>query len=168
MPNLFYAVVVLFHVGLGVLFSVGGLRLLPVAMRQPPIVKLGALVLVVGAVLGLVLIYTGASRPYTKLLLSHGAIGALGVALFAGWWISRRSRSQPSVWVPALGMIAVAAVVTVGAKYSRDSWSKHFVIRNPGVAPLSMNNEGDGASGLFFPSSAQTRHRGHIPSDYFT
>ena len=71
--NLFYAAVVLFHVGLGVLFCIGGSRLLPVAMRQSAIVKVGALVLAMGAVLGLVLIYTGASRPYTKLLVSHGA-----------------------------------------------------------------------------------------------
>ena len=31
-PNVFYAAVVLCHVGLGVLFCVGGLRLLPNAM----------------------------------------------------------------------------------------------------------------------------------------
>ena len=49
-PNLFYAVVVLFHVGLGVLFSIGGLRLLPRVLRQPFIVKAGTLALIVGAV----------------------------------------------------------------------------------------------------------------------
>ena len=43
--NLFYAAVVLFHVGLGVAFCIGGLRLLPDAMRQPAIVKVGTLVL---------------------------------------------------------------------------------------------------------------------------
>ncbi len=106
--NLFYAAVVLFHVGLGVLFCVGGLRLLPAAMRQPLIVKLGALVLVIGAALGLALIYTGASRPYTKLLLSHAIVSALAVALLAGWWFSRRKEPKRSAWVPALGMIAVA------------------------------------------------------------
>src|SRR6516162_4442968 len=137
-PNLSYAVVVLFHVGLGVLFSIAGLRLLPAAMRQPLIVKIGTLVLIIGTVLGLVLIYTGASRPYTKLLLSHGAVSALAVALLAGWWFSRRIESQRSPWVPALGMIAVAVLVGLGAKYSRDSWSRHFVIRNPQTAPLSM------------------------------
>ncbi len=68
-PNVFYAGMVLAHVGLGVLFCIGGLRLLPAAMRQPLIVKLATLVLVVGAVLGLALIYTGASRPHTKLLV---------------------------------------------------------------------------------------------------
>src|SRR6516225_3845575 len=75
--NWFYAAVVLFHVGLGVAFCVGSLRLLPVVMRAPAIVKLGTLVLAVGATLGLALIYTGASRPYTKLLLSHATVSAL-------------------------------------------------------------------------------------------
>src|SRR5271165_5202315 len=101
--NLFYAAVVLFHVGLGVLFCVGGLRLLPYALRQPAIVKVGTLVLVIGAALGLALIYTGASRPYTKLLLSHGAISALAIALLAAWWLSQRTIVNRSPWVPALG-----------------------------------------------------------------
>ena len=108
---MFYAAVVLFHVGLGVAFCVGSLRLLPVVMRAPTIVKLGTLVLAVGAILGLALIYTGASRPYTKLLLSHATVSALAVALLAGWWLSRRSDANRSAWVPAVGIVAVAVVV---------------------------------------------------------
>jgi len=166
-PNLFYAMVVLFHVGLGVLFFIGGLRLLPAVLGQPLIVKLSTLLLFVGAVLGLVLIYTGSSRPYTKLLLSHAAVSALAVAFVAGWWLSRRSASKRSAWVPALGMVAIGVVVAVGAKYSRDSWSKHFVIRNPEIAPLSMNNEGDGIGGKFFPSSSEVYGGRNIPSKFF-
>jgi len=49
--NLFYAAVVLAHVGLGVLFCIGGLRLLPAAIRQPLIVKIGTLAMIVGAAL---------------------------------------------------------------------------------------------------------------------
>ncbi len=59
--------------------------------------------LIVGAVLGLALIYTGASRPYTKLLLSHGAVSALAVALLAGWWFSRRKRIEPKRMGPSAG-----------------------------------------------------------------
>ena len=166
-PNLFYAIVVLFHVGLGVLFCIAGLRLLPKVLKQPPILKLATLVLIVGAVLGLVLIYTGASRPYTKLLLSHGAVSLLAVALFAGWWYSRRKVPCSSAWVPALCAITVAVIITLGAKYSRDSWSRHFIIRNPETAPLSMNSEGDGANGKFFPSSSQVYGNRNIPSKFF-
>src|SRR5450755_1413801 len=165
--NLFYAAVVLFHVGLGVLLCIGGLRLLPVAMRQSAIVNAGALLLAIGAVLGLVLIYTGASRPYARLLLSHGAISALAVALLAGWWLSQRNEAKRSPWFPAWGMVAVAIVISFGAKYSRDSWSKRFVIQNPQIAPASMDNEGDGADGPFFPSSSQVAGKRKIPSKFF-
>jgi Flp pilus assembly protein TadD len=165
--NLFYAAMVLFHAGLGVLFCIGSLRLLPYALRQSAIVKIGTLVLIVGAALGLALIYTGASRPYTKLLLSHGAISALAIALLAGWWLSQRKSAYRNAWVSALGMIAVAVLVAIGAKYSRESWSKRYVIRNPQIAPLSMNNEGDGADGPFFPSSSQVAGKRKIPSKFF-
>jgi hypothetical protein len=165
--NVFYAGVVLFHVGLGVLFCIGGLLLLPYALRQSAIVKLATLVLIIGAVLGLALIYTGASRPYTKLLLSHGAISFLAIALLAGWWLSRREGKTRSPWVPALGMVAIAIVIGFGAKHSRDSWSKRFVIQNPQIAPASMNNEGDGADGPFFPSSSQVAGKRKIPSKFF-
>jgi len=166
-PNVFYAAVVLFHVGLGVLFCIGGLRMLPTALRQPLIVKRATLVLIAGAGLGLALIYTGASRPYTKLLLSHGAVSFLAVALLAGWWYSRRGESSRSAWAPALGAIAVAVVVTLGAQYARISWSKRYVIRNPEIAPISMNNEGGGGNSPFFPSSSQVAGDRKIPSKFF-
>src|SRR5438128_2956994 len=35
------------------------------------------------------------------------------------------------------------------------------------MPPDSMDREGDGAEGKFFPSSAQTKHGGNIPSQYF-
>jgi Tfp pilus assembly protein PilF len=166
-PNVFYAAVVLAHVGLGVLFCIGGLRLLPMAMRQPLLVKLAALVLIVGAILGLVLIYTGASRPYTRLLLSHGAVSFLAVALLAGWWYIRRKSLTGSAWIPATAAIAIAIVITVGAQYARNSWSKRFIIRNPEIAPLSMDNEGGGANNKFFPSSSQVYGNRNIPSKFF-
>ena len=89
-PNLFYAAAVLFHTGLGVLFCIGGLRLLPHALRQPLWVKLGSLLLAVGAAIGLALIYTGTSRPHWNLLYTHIVISVLAVVLLAAWWWSHR------------------------------------------------------------------------------
>ena len=166
-PNIFYAAVVLAHVGLGVLFCIGGLRLLPAVLKQPPIIKLATLVLIIGAVLGLALIYTGASRPYTNLSLSHAAVSFLAVALLAGWWYSHRKQPCSSAWIPALSAIAIAVIITVGAQYARNSWSKRFIIRNPEIAPLSMNNEGGGMDGKFFPSSSQVYGNRNIPSKFF-
>src|SRR6516165_3319262 len=166
-PTIFYAAVVLAHVGLGVLFCIGGLRLLPAVLKQPPIIKLATLVLIIGAVLGLALIYTGASRPYTNLLLSHAAVSFLAVALLAGWWYSHRKQPCSSAWIPALSAIAIAVIITAGAQYARNSWSKRFIIRNPEIAPLSMNNEGGGMDGKFFPSSSQVYGNRNIPSKFF-
>src|SRR5208283_1739551 len=76
-PNLFYVAALFFHVGLGVVFCVAGLILLPRALRGPAIVKLGALVLAVGSVLGLALIYTGTSHSHWNLMYAHIAVSAI-------------------------------------------------------------------------------------------
>jgi len=46
-------------------------------------------------------------------------------------------------------------------------WSGAYKVSNPTTPPASMNEEGDGPEGLFFPSSAQTAHKGRIPGSYF-
>src|SRR6476619_4772425 len=89
-PNLFYAAIVLLHVGLGVLFAILGLRLLPDALKQAPIVRIATWMLALGTVIGLILLKTGTTRPFQKLYLSHVALCAVAVALLAGWWIEKR------------------------------------------------------------------------------
>ena len=165
--NLFYAAAVLFHVGLGVLFCIGGLFLLPTLLRQPLAVKAGALLLAVGSVVGLVLIKTGTTRVHWNLLYVHIAVSAIGVILLFAWWLAQRDSGKRRPWVTVFATVIVAAAVSLAAHYSRDSWSKRFVIHNPSVAPLSMNDEGDGANGPFFPSSAQVAGNIKIPSKYF-
>ncbi len=88
-PNLFYAAAVLFHVGLGVVFSVAGLFLLRHALRGPVLVKLGTVVLAAGSALGLALIYTGTSRVHWNLMYAHIAASALAVVLLGTWLFSR-------------------------------------------------------------------------------
>ncbi len=165
--NLLYAGVVLLHVGLGILLAIAGLKLLPPAMRQPAIVKLGALVLAAGTLLGLILVYTGTSRPYSKLFYSHIVVCVLGFVLLAAWWFQQRRAGGRNPWVLAAAGLAVAALVSLGADYTRQSWSKRFVIRNPEIAPVAMSQEGDGAAGPFFPSSAQVAGHRQIPSKFF-
>jgi Flp pilus assembly protein TadD len=165
--NLFYAAAVLFHVGLGIVFCVAGLFLLREAMRGPGIVKVGALVLAVGAVLGLALIYTGTSRLHWNLVYAHIAVSTVAVVLLGAWFFGRRRVPARSLWMPLTVAVAIAVVVSAGAFYARNSWSKRFLIRNPEAAPLTMNQEGDGAQGPFFPSSAQVAGYRKIPSKYF-
>ncbi len=166
-PNLFYAAAVLFHVGLGVVFCVVGLLLLRDVLRGPAILKLGALVLAVGSVLGLVLIYTGTARAHWNLMYAHIAVSAVAVVLLAVRSLRQRSIPARNVWIVAAAVAAVAVIVSIGAVYARGSWSKRFAIKNPTSAPLSMDAEGDGAQGPFFPSSAQVSGHRKIPAKYF-
>src|SRR5271167_4250353 len=144
-PNLFYAAAVLFHVGLGVVFCVAGLFLLRDALRGPLLVKLGAVVLAAGSVLGLVLIYTGTSHVHRNLMYAHIVVSAIAVILLGAWFWSQRGIPVRNLWGITAGVVIIAVVVSIGAIYARGSWSKRFVIKNPPTAPLSMDSEGDGA-----------------------
>ncbi len=166
-PNLFYAAAVLFHVGLGVMFCVAGLILLPRLLREPALVKLGSLILAVGSALGLALIYTGTSRSHWRLMYAHIAVSAIAVLLLAAWSFSRRRAPAHNPWGAIAGVLVVAVILVVGAASARGTWSKRFAIKNPSTAPFSMDNEGDGAQGPFFPSSAQVAGHRKIPSKYF-
>ena len=54
------------------------------------------------------------------------------------------------------------------AHYQRESrWLTSSVIKNPALPPETMNGEGDGPSGPFFPSSAQVYGGQKIPSKFF-
>src|SRR5579862_3024964 len=55
-----------------------------------------------------------------------------------------------------------------GARYVRESrWQNQARIENPSMPPASMNGEGDGPDGPFFPSSAQVHGGQTIPSKFF-
>ena len=166
-PNLFYAAAVLFHVGLGMVLCVVGLFVLRDALRGPAILEAGALVLAAGSVLGLVLIYTGTSRSHWNLVYAHIAVCGIAVLLLAAWLLSRARTPARSLWGTVAAALAVAVILSMGAFYARASWSKRFAIKNPPTAPFSMNDEGDGAQGPFFPSSAQVSGHRKIPSKYF-
>ena len=68
----------------------------------------------------------------------------------------------------ALGIVAVVLVAAalVIVKEHRDA-PERYRIANPALPPESMDDEGGGAKGPFFPSSAQTNVGGTIPSNFF-
>ncbi len=173
-PNLVYPAMVLAHAGLGLLFGLLGIRLLPRARKQPLVCKAGAVLLAAGTVIGAVLIFTGTSRPMRYVLIAHIAVCGVAVILLAAWWTQRRRVTRAegvsashAVWGVAAGFLVIAVGVSAGAWYARTSWSKSFIIRNPPTAPLSMDDEGDGANGMFFPSSAQVAGTQKIPAKFF-
>jgi len=86
-------------------------------------------------------------------------------------WLASRGWLGSGATQRGLGFVALlllTAGIAAGAWWIREmAWQKANPISNPLMPPETMNGEGDGPQGKFFPSSAQTRHGGNIPSKYF-
>jgi hypothetical protein len=115
-----------------------------------------------------VLIYTGALRTEWTLVYVHIGVSFLGAGLIAA------ARLGALGWLPRHAAVRVAAVLALlavlapVARYLRENrWSQHGRIENPMLPPLTMNGEGDGPTGPFFPSSAQVYGGEKIPSQFF-
>ncbi len=170
--NVFYAVIVLFHAGIGVLASIYLAIFLRRVLRHSSMAaRLGWLLIIASAVLGLILIKTGTSRPEWKLVYLHIAVSLGGAAILFGDWAGRRGWLSPG-FAKAASRYAVCVLalfaLSAAAWYTRNSrWLNHGRIQNPVEAPATMNDEGDGPQGDFFPSSAQVYGRRKIPSKFF-
>jgi tetratricopeptide (TPR) repeat protein len=181
-PNIFYAVVVLLHATAGALTTV---LLLPALFRLLRnggfLSRAGWLLVAAGGLVGLVLIKTGTPRSEWNKLYLHIVISAAGVALLTASLLSRRAhpdQAAPKRSVQARsGLLGSAARVAIclavfagigyAAQYFRESWQTSNRIENPTMPPASMNGEGDGPDGPFFPSSAQVYGHQKIPSKFF-
>jgi tetratricopeptide (TPR) repeat protein len=127
-----------------------------------------ALMLVAAAVCALtalLLAYTGTATPYRPWLVAHVTAAAAAFGCGIGW-LAARGR--------ALGARRLAAVLVIAAAFPLlvrgDGWLRpaHVsTIENPAVPPLSMDQEGGGPSGPFFPSSVETVGGRLIPPDFF-
>jgi tetratricopeptide (TPR) repeat protein len=169
--NVFYAGVVLIHAVAGVVACVWlALWLVKVLRNSTPLARIGWIFLLAGGIFGVILIKTGTSRPewnwvYFHILLSLFGVGIL-VAERAGerGWLTG---GTASALVRCATCLVVLAGLSGGAWYLRVArWQKQR-IENPEMPPASMNNEGDGAQGPFFPSSAQVYGGEKIPSKFF-
>jgi len=164
--NVFYAAVVLLHVIAGVVASILLLVWLVRSWRQAePLVRAGMLFCFLGAIPGLMLIYTGALRSDWTLVYVHLGLSLLGVGLIVA--ARSGSLSRNSV-VRVAAVLVTLAVLTPAARYVRETrWNQHGRIENPAMPPLTMSGEGDGPRGPFFPSSAQVYGGEKIPSQFF-
>ena len=167
--NVLYAGVVALHTIAGVLASVLVLVWLVRSWYQDDrLVQLGMVFLFLGAILGLVLIYTGTLRTEWRLVYVHLGLSFIGVGLIAAARLGQRR------WLPGHAVLRIAAVLVVlavlapAARYLRETrWKQAGRIQNPALPPLTMNGEGDGPNGPFFPSSAQVYGGEKIPSKFF-
>ena len=168
-PSIFYAAAVLLHAVAGAIatitllvFGYRWLRGVNLASR------LGWLLILGGAVLGLILIKTGTPRTEWNLLYVHIFLSVAGVGILLAEWAGK------SGWLPGGSVLRgtvcllLVGILAAGARYLRDSrWQHRAEIENPAMPPADMNGEGDGPGGPFFPSSAQVHGGQKIPSKFF-
>jgi Flp pilus assembly protein TadD len=167
-PNLFYAGVVLAHAVGGIVTAILLIPFLFRALRwQTFLARAGWLLLAVSAILGIILIKTGTPRTEWKFLYVHILISLAGIGLLVADKLSNRAESAAAAIFRGAVCLALLAAVGYGARYIRESWQTRSRIQNPAMPPDSMNAEGDGPEGSFFPSSAQVYGKQKIPSKFF-
>lgn len=176
-PNIFYAGVVLAHVMVGVVASIYLLILLFRRLRESSVMaRLGWILIAASAALGIALIKLGTARSELNWLYVHIVVALVGSGiLFADWagrrgWLSAQMEGPQFARAAARYIVCFLALsgVAGAAWYSRNvRWQKSLRIQNPQDAPETMNDEGDGPQGDFFPSSAQVYGHQKIPSKFF-
>src|SRR5437763_2316454 len=174
-PNIFYAVIVASHAAGGVLATILLIPKLFRLLRSGSFAaKAGWSLIAAGALLGIVLIKTGTPRSEWNKLYFHIILSLAGLGLLVADRWSRRRRWESGAGSKIVaGAVQVAVCLTVlavlgyGARYVRESWQARNRIQIPTMPPDTMNGEGDGPEGAFFPSSAQVYGKQKIPSKFF-
>ena len=170
-PTIFYFASVIFHMLAGIALAIVFVRRL-YRTRPGPFVLICSTVLAVGVGFGLLIMIVGAAGRWRWLLPAHIALSVAGTAplLVAGAIsVLRRAATRERAIVGAA--CAMAIIVAVAAPLARTTSAERtrttHTIRNPSIVPVSMNDEGRGPNGPFFPSSADTNVHGTIPSNFF-
>jgi tetratricopeptide (TPR) repeat protein len=167
-----YALVDLFHLATGIVLALLlAFYLVHMLPRETLLARLGWILLAAGAVLGIALIKVGTPLRLKPWLYAHIALCILGTLFLATSWLASRGWLGTSIVQRGLGLAALAlltAGIAAGSWWTREvAWKNSNRISNPLMPPETMDSEGDGPQGKFFPSSAQTKHGGNIPSQYF-
>jgi Flp pilus assembly protein TadD len=171
--TIFYAVTVLFHTGLGVLATLGALVFLfRAAFRQQSLLaRFGWVLFLAGGAIGVILIKIGTPHRFKAWLYAHIVLCLVGVLFLASDWFGSRGWLNRDFSERAFRLAVIAMVVagiSAGAWWTRNiAWKNAYRVENPVIAPATMDQEGDGPTGKFFPSSVQTKDGNYIPSDYF-
>ncbi|HEX8871919.1 MAG TPA: tetratricopeptide repeat protein, partial [Candidatus Acidoferrum sp.] len=133
--------------------------------------KLGWFFLAAGGALGFVLIRVGTAHRFNAWLFAHIVLSALGVILLASSWLATRAgaATNPLRFSGSVMLVTGAALVIAAGSWSvrTKAWNNAYRVNNPHISPATMDDEGDGPKGKFFPSSVQTRDGNYIPADYF-
>ncbi len=171
-PNLIYAAVVLLHVTAGVVSTVLLLVYLAGLLRRGSFSsRLGWVLLGAGGIVGLILIKTGTTRAEMNILYVHIGLCLAGVGLLFADWLGKRgwlvSSTGTAVLRAAVCLLAIAGLSAATEYFRTARWLNNARIDNPADSPATMDEEGDGSKGPFFPSSAQVYGGEKIPSKFF-
>jgi len=163
---------VLLHTGAGIVLAVLLIPIVRAVFRECNFAeKFGWVLLAAGTILGLVLIKIGTPNRFKTWLYLHIALCAVGVLFLATGWVVRRGWLGKGFAGAATSFATVALLFTavgVGSWWVRTvAWKNAYRVENPKMPAATMDGEGDGPSGKFFPSSVQTRDGNYIPAKYF-
>ena len=135
--------------------------------RMQPLWRAAFFLFATGTLIGVALLVTGATRPFRPLLYAH--IACMGTAAFVALLAVLR-RGVPLAGGAARGAAVAALLLSLATPAARavaDLRPPQARIANPPLAPLTMDGEGQGALGPFFPSSAETDVGHPVPSKFF-
>ncbi len=170
--TLTYSGVLLFHLVAGVALTI---LLVPYFLRNwrddKFLNRLGWSALALGGILGLVLIKIGTPHRLKQWLYAHIALCVIGVMFLTVSWLGSRKWLGEGAGAAALrfavALLAIAGL-SAGAWWTRNvAWKNAYRVTNPPLSSETMDGEGDGPQGKFFPSSVQTLDGKNIPAKYF-
>lgn len=121
---------------------------------------------------GILLLVFGNLAPQRPINLVHGTSTVAALLTGALWLAARMQLAEaPAARVSraALGLMTLIAVpgVVLLLVAGRMVEAEARIV-NPPLAPVSMEQEGDGPTGRFFPSSVQSVDNKFFPPEYFT
>lgn len=169
--NIPYFGIELAHIAGGLIFALPLLLALRGMGSASSSMKFGWILVVAGTALGVVLTFTGATRPMAPLLYGHIFLCVAGVVfLLTGYARNRSASGQPafSLALRFTALLFLAVLVGGSAWAAREvNWRSSNRITNPSMPPESQDFEGQGVNGDFFPSSVRTNTGKRLESDFF-
>ncbi len=161
-PTIFYVANVVAHLVLGAAVALGSVWFLVTRVNLRREVAVPAVLLLISTLLGLYLIAAGNLYGTRWVLWGHIAT-AVGGSIALLPYLARVAANYARLLsaLLAIGALFAVAMVTQDRFAAASSG-----IRNPGVTPASMEEEGAGPDSPFWPSSAQTNIGGTVPSDF--
>ena len=166
---------ILLHCGLGLLLAAGlRIYLRREWSRLPATGRIGIALFIVSSLIGLAIMLFGATRQWFGFGKAvkwagpvHLAVGVAAVILMTSWILQKRTAWPLYARIFALTVLVSLILPPVASQYLKRTRANTDYIVNPTSPPLSMDGEGQGPGGPFFPSSAETNTGGTVPAKFF-